>query len=81
MILQPNTKLGYKDGKRRITVWLQNVSKDDNYPGDIYFTVNIKQASKSFSGGDGYVNPETHQVTELRYGGMQEFINKAIAAN
>ena len=78
MILQPKTQLGYKDGKRRITVWLQNV---DEATGLIYFNVNIKQASKSFTGGSAYVNPETHQVTEIRDGGMQQFINEAVAAN
>lgn len=78
MKLQPNTQLNYKDGKRRITVWLQGV---DENTGLIFFRVNIKQASKSFSGGTAYVHPDTHIVTEIRDGGMQQFINAAIAAN
>lgn len=78
MKLQPKTQLRYTEGKRRITVWLQNL---DEETGLIYFNVNIKQASRSFSGGSAYVHPETHEVTEIRDGGMQKFIDAAIAAN
>jgi hypothetical protein len=78
MELKPNTQLSYKDGKRRITVWMHG---QDAETGLILFKVNIKQASKSFSGGTAYVHPTTHEVTEIRDGGMQSFINAAIAAN
>jgi len=77
MKLQPNTQLVYKDGKRRITVWLQNVNPET---GLIFFNVNIKQSSKSFTGGSAYVNPDTHEVTEIRDGGMQQYIKAAVAA-
>ena len=77
MQLQPNSQLRYKDGKRRITIWMHG---QDEETGLILFNVNIKQASKSFSGGTAYVHPDTFQVTEIRDGGMQHYINAAIAA-
>lgn len=82
MTIQPNTTLQYKDGNRRVTVSFQNMIQDDTEDnGLIGFSVSWRQASKSGFSGSARVHPETHQVTLIRDGGMQEYIDKAIAAN
>jgi hypothetical protein len=81
MKLQPNTQLSYKSGNRRITVWLRNQIEDGEHAGKIYFNVNIKQASKSFTGGAGYVNPETGDVVETGIGsGGAKYLAAALVA-
>lgn len=76
MIIEPNTKLSYKDGKRRITVWFHNRTDKG-----IFFSVNIKQASRSFSGGDGYYSSEMINPIHDENEGTADYVNAAIAAN
>jgi hypothetical protein len=82
MTIQPNSTLQYKDGSRRVTVSFQNMIQDGSEDdGLIGFSVSWRQASKSGFSGSARVHPETHQVTIIRDGGMQEYINKAVSAN
>jgi len=76
MNIEPNSKLQYKDGKRRITILFGNLVVGKG----IFFDVNIKQASqnRTFRGGyyiAGALNPvDAHPDTV-------EMLNAAIAAN
>lgn len=67
MNIIPNSNLPeYKDGNRRIKVWFHNYVEGKG----IYTKIVIKQASKTFGGGDGYYIPgsdrclEMHETTE-----------------
>jgi hypothetical protein len=76
MNIESNTKLSYKDGNRRITVQFHNQVKDG-----IYFSVNIKQASKSFTGGDGYYNIGFADPIQNAHPATAEMVRNAIEAN
>lgn len=76
MIIESNSKLSYKNGNQRITVQFHNqVDKG------IYFSVNIKQASKSFTGGDGYYNIGCSEPITEAHPATAEMVRKAIEAN
>ena len=75
--LQPNSHLTYKNGNRRITLWLYG---EEN--GLVSFSVNIKQASKNFSAGSGKVDQSTGKQFMGKYDyDLQEYIDGALNAN
>lgn len=82
MTIQPNTTINYTEGNRKVAVkFLNMISDNTSDNGLIGFEVNIRKGSQRIYGGSARVNPETNQVTLVRDGGMQEYIDKAIAAN
>lgn len=75
MYIEPNTKLQYKDGKRRITVHFNNLV--DN---GIAVSINIKQASSNLTFKGGYYNNYASDPFVNCDSGAAEYIRCAIAA-
>jgi len=75
MNIEPNSKLQYKDGKRRISILFGNIVEGKG----IFFDVNIKQASQNRTFRGGYYIPSS--LTVDAHPDTVEMLNAAIAAN
>lgn len=76
MNIEANSKLNYKSGKQRISVLFHNTVEGKG----IFFEVRIQQASRNFTGGDGYFQASTGQFVETHPDTI-EYVNKAIEMN
>jgi len=75
MNIEPNSKLQYKDGKRRISILFGNIVEGKG----IFFDVNIKQASQNRTFRGGYYIASS--LTVDAHPDTVEMLNAAIAAN